>query len=303
MKWTRSVLASAAALIAVGAAHGQVVEKKTLTLEAARQITATAIGEARRLGAPGGVIAVVDDGGHLVALERLDGTFAAGATISIGKARTAALFKKPTRAFEEIIRQGRTAMIALPDFTPLQGGVPIVVGEDVIGAIGVSGAASAAQDEEIAMAGAAAARTLKPRAAGMTPSSAVTYIDRAVVTTGFQKGAVLVSTGNYMIHASHREQDGVAEIHTLDTDLVYVLEGSATRVTGGQTRSSTSRPTRGQPSLAPRGATPMRRCAKSGSSRSARPRTRSALGRSPTVPTTSSRTPKRPISTTRAGAS
>lgn len=235
MKWTRSVLASAAALIAVGAAHGQVVEKKTLTLEAARQITATAIGEARRLGAPGGVIAVVDDGGHLVALERLDGTFAAGATISIGKARTAALFKKPTRAFEEIIRQGRTAMIALPDFTPLQGGVPIVVGEDVIGAIGVSGAASAAQDEEIAMAGAAAARTLKPRAAGMTPSSAVTYIDRAVVTTGFQKGAVLVSTGNYMIHASHREQDGVAEIHTLDTDLVYVLEGSATLVTGGQT--------------------------------------------------------------------
>ena len=235
MKWTRSVLASAAALIAVGAAHGQVVEKKTLTLEAARQITATAIGEARRLGAPGGVIAVVDDGGHLVALERLDGTFAAGATISIGKARTAALFKKPTRAFEEIIRQGRTAMIALPDFTPLQGGVPIVVGEDLIGAIGVSGAASAAQDEEIAMAGAAAARTLKPRAAGMTPSSAVTYIDRAVVTTGFQKGAVLVSTGNYMIHASHREQDGVAEIHTLDTDLVYVLEGSATLVTGGQT--------------------------------------------------------------------
>src|SRR5207253_449594 len=66
-------------------------------------------------------IAVVDDGGNLMYLERLDNTFAAGARISIGKARTAALFKKPTAAFEEIIRNGRTPMIALEDFTPLQG--------------------------------------------------------------------------------------------------------------------------------------------------------------------------------------
>ena len=74
-----------------GAGQAQVVEKKALTLEGARQIIATAIGEARRLKAPGGIIAVVDDGGNLMALERLDGTFAAGANISIGKARTAAI--------------------------------------------------------------------------------------------------------------------------------------------------------------------------------------------------------------------
>ena len=102
------------------------------------------------------MIAVVDDGGNLMALERLDGTFAAGANISIGKARTAALFKKPTAFFEDIIRKGRTPMVALNDFTPLQGGVPIVVGDQVVGAVGVSGAASAQQDEEMAMAGAAA---------------------------------------------------------------------------------------------------------------------------------------------------
>lgn len=223
----------AAALIGAATAHAQVVDRKALTLEAARQITSTAIGEARRLGAPGAAIAVVDDGGNLVALERLDGTFAAGATISVGKARTAALFKKPTKAFEEIIRQGRTAMVALSDFTPLQGGVPIFAGEQVIGAIGVSGAATAQQDEEIAVAGAAVARTFKTGLAGAALSRTVTHIDHAMVQRGFEKGTVLVNTGNYMIHASHREHDGVAEIHTLDADLVYVLDGSATLITGG----------------------------------------------------------------------
>jgi glc operon protein GlcG len=224
-----------AAVVAGSAApgHAQVVEKKALTLEGARQIIGSARGEARRIKAPGGVIAVVDDGGNLIALERLDGTFAAGAQISIGKARTAALFKRPTKAFEDIIKNGRTAMVALADFTPLQGGIPIMVGEEVVGGIGVSGAASAQQDEELALAGAAAARTLKPGLAGATTSRKVTFIDQQMVTTGFEKGTVLASMGNYMIHASHREMDGIAEIHTLDTDLIYMLEGSATFVTGG----------------------------------------------------------------------
>ena len=87
-----------------------------------------------------------------------DGTFAAGARISIGKARTAALFKKPTSVFEDIIKNGRTAMVALEDFTPLQGGVPIEVDGKVVGAIGVSGAASQQRDEEVAKAGAAAVK-------------------------------------------------------------------------------------------------------------------------------------------------
>ena len=91
-----------------------------------------------------------------MALERLDGTFAAGANISIGKARTAVLFKRPTKAFEDTIKNGRTAMVALPDafFTPLQGGIPIVIDGQIVGGVGVSGAASAQQDEELAIAGA-----------------------------------------------------------------------------------------------------------------------------------------------------
>jgi glc operon protein GlcG len=86
----------------------------------------------------------------------LDNTFAAGALISIGKARTAASFKKPTHAFEDIINKGRTAMTTLNDFTPLQGRVAIIVDGQIVGAVAVSGAASAQQDEELAMAGAGA---------------------------------------------------------------------------------------------------------------------------------------------------
>lgn len=131
------------------------VEKKVLTLEGARLVLEAAKAEAGVDG-KGGVIAVVDDGGNLIALERLDGTFAAGAQVSIGKARTAALFRRPTAVFEKVIHDGRVAMTALQDFTPLQGGVPITVDGQVVGAIGVSGAASQLRDEEIALAGAAA---------------------------------------------------------------------------------------------------------------------------------------------------
>lgn len=101
-------------------------------------------------------VAIVDEGGNLLYLARPETSFAAGANVSIGKARTSAIFKKPTAFFEETINQGRFTMTALPDFTPLQGGVPIVHDGQVIGAIGVSGAKSAQQDEEVAKAGAAA---------------------------------------------------------------------------------------------------------------------------------------------------
>ena len=154
------------ALAGSAVAQAQTVDKKSLTLEGAKAAIAASVAEARRLNAPGGVIAVVDDGGNLMALERLDGTFAAGANISVGKARTAALFKKETKAFEDIIAKGRTAMVALPDalFTPLQGGVPLRVDGQIVGGIGVSGAASAQQDEELAIAGAKSLATVKTSA-------------------------------------------------------------------------------------------------------------------------------------------
>ena len=145
-------------------ADAQTIEKKGMTLEAAKRVIAASVAEARSKNAPGGAIAVVDEGGNLVAVERLDNTFAAAASISIGKARTAALFKRPTKAFEDIINKGRTAMTTLNDFTPLQGGVPLVVDGQIIGAVGVSGAASAQQDAELAIAGANALATSSARA-------------------------------------------------------------------------------------------------------------------------------------------
>src|ERR1700750_1616507 len=145
-----------ALMVMVLTSHAQIVEKKSLTLEGANKAIAAAIDYAKKNNAPGGVIAVVDDGGNLMALERLDGTFAMGATISIGKARTAVLFKKPTRFFEELINKGRTAMTAVDGFTPLIGGIPIVVDNQVVGGIGVSGAASADQDEQLDLARASA---------------------------------------------------------------------------------------------------------------------------------------------------
>jgi uncharacterized protein GlcG (DUF336 family)/mannose-6-phosphate isomerase-like protein (cupin superfamily) len=219
--------------------QAQLVEKKSLNIDGAMKAIAAAVDYARKNNAPGGVIAVVDDGGNLMALERLDGTFAMGATISIGKARTAVLFKKPTRFFEELINKGRTAMTAVDGFTPLIGGIPIVVDNQVVGGIGVSGAASANQDEELAIAGATAlmkgaAKLEMPQTSNESSALPATFVESKDVSAAFAKGMPLLETPGYKVHASRRVEPGQAEIHTLDTDVIYVVDGSATLVTGGK---------------------------------------------------------------------
>lgn len=146
----------AGALLAL--AQENVATKPKLTLAGAKQAGEAAMKFAKENGA-GPSIAIVDDGGYLLYFARSEESFAAGANVSVGKARTAAIFKKPTKDFEDAINKGRFTMTALSDFTPLQGGIPIVHDGQVIGAIGVSGAKSAAQDEEVAKAGAAALET------------------------------------------------------------------------------------------------------------------------------------------------
>src|SRR5436189_413870 len=190
-------------------AKAQTTEKKSLTIDGAKKVIAAAVAYAKKNNAPGGVIAVVDDGGNLMALERLDGTFAAGATISIGKARTAVLFKRPTKVFEDIIKNGRTAMVALPDnlFTPLQGGIPIIIDGQIVGGVGVSGAASAQQDEELAIAGANVfSGDAKTSDAMQMTKAPVLFFGKDQVATSFSKGAVLLdgTARNYMVHTSRR---------------------------------------------------------------------------------------------------
>ena len=115
---------------------------------------------------------------------------------------------------EDIINKGRTAMTALPDFMPLQGGVPIEIDGTIVGGIGVSGASSAQQDEEIAIAGANAAKDLK--AAPVAAASDISYFDKDQVSAAFAKGSVLFDGGgtNYMVHASRRETPGQVEVHS-----------------------------------------------------------------------------------------
>ena len=229
---TRLMPVALALLAAAHPAAAQVTATRDLTLEGARQVLAAAVAHAKSVNAPGSAIAVVDRGGYVLALERLDGTFPAGSDISIGKARTAVRFQRPTRVFEEIIRNGRTPMLALNElvgFTPLMGGVPIEQDGIIVGAVGVSGAASAQQDEEVALVGAAAATSFGARAA----KAPVTQIDGATVGAAFAKGVPLLEVEGYKIHASRRDGPGIAEVHDWETDVVYVLDGSATVVTGG----------------------------------------------------------------------
>jgi glc operon protein GlcG len=178
----------------------------------------------------GGSIAVVDAGGHLLVLNRLDGTFPAAAAVSIEKARTAATFQKPTRDFENAIKNGRHALLGVGVMTPLQGGVPLTINNVVVGAIGVSGAHSAQEDDDIAQ---AAVTAFTEPAALPTASRPAVYLPADRVSAAFLKGMPLLETMGYKIHASRREAQGQAEVHTRDTDIIYVLDGSVTFVTGG----------------------------------------------------------------------
>jgi glc operon protein GlcG len=139
----------ALSLALVSVTSGQTIDKKVLSLQAAETA-------AREKGV-GVVIAVVDDGGHLILLHRLDDAQVASVNVGIGKARTAAIYRRPSKDFEDQIRAGRVAALALSDSTPLQGGVPIRVDGKVVGAVGVSGDTPQV-DEAIAIAGASALR-------------------------------------------------------------------------------------------------------------------------------------------------
>ena len=130
--------------------------KKVLTLTAAKKIAATAALKAAELNV-GGAIAVVDDSGSLIYLERLENTMPAAAQIAIGKASTAAAFQRPTFKIENLIQEQRLSMLVLGGIThtpyvPLMGAYPIVVDNEIVGAVAVAGAKTGENDEIIALA-------------------------------------------------------------------------------------------------------------------------------------------------------
>jgi uncharacterized protein GlcG (DUF336 family)/mannose-6-phosphate isomerase-like protein (cupin superfamily) len=201
--------------------RAQVMNKKSLTEEGAQRVLHAAILAAKK-AKTSGVIAVVDDGGNLMAFERLDGAAAGGATTAIDKARAAALSARPAKTREDA--NGAPPADALEDITS-KGGLPISVDGEIVGAIGVSGALSLQQDDELARAGAVALSS------GPAP---VSFFSKDEVQAAFAKGLVLFNASDkYEIHASRREKPGIAETHGRDADIIYVLQGEATLVTGG----------------------------------------------------------------------
>lgn len=133
-------------------ALGQLATKKAMTLELAKKIAAAAEAEARKNNWTV-VVTVVDDGANLVYLERMDNTQIGSIEVSIQKARTAISFKRPTKAFDDMVTGGRNAILSLPGAVPIEGGLPLIVDGQFVGAIGVSGATSQ-QDGVVAKAGA-----------------------------------------------------------------------------------------------------------------------------------------------------
>ena len=191
-----------------------------LTFEGARAAAEAVSAIANKRGvAP--VVAVVDAGGDLVYLWRPDRAQVASVGVATDKARTAAIYRRPSKDFEDQASNGRPSALHLARAVPLQGGVPIVWNAEVIGAVGVSGASSADEDQELAVVGAAAAFD------GAARRNAARFMF-ADETGLFHEGL------GWKLDAGRRDAPGEVEYHEHTTDLMYVVEGEATVVAGGQ---------------------------------------------------------------------
>ncbi len=214
--------------IAGAQAQFSTAEVPALTYEGARKVAEAAGAVAEERGvAP--VVAVVDAGGDLIYLLRPDAAQVASANVSVDKARTAAIYRRPSKDFEDQASNGRPSALHLARAVPLQGGMPIVHDGEVVGGIGVSGASSADEDQELAMIG---SQALEQRRDGSTNGAA--FFSGDVVKAKFETGGLLLDAKGYKIDAGRREAPGEVEYHEHVVDVMHVLEGSAKVVTGGR---------------------------------------------------------------------
>lgn len=214
--------------LAGAAAEISTASVPALTYEGARAAAEAANAVAADRGVEP-VIAVVDAGGDLVYLLRPDGAQVASANVSVDKARTAAIYRRPSKDFEEQASNGRPSALHLARAVPLQGGMPILHDSEVAGAIGVSGASSADEDNELAVIGAQA--LARPQNGS---SNGAAYFRADDVLAKFETGGLLLDTSGYKIDAGRREAPGEVEYHEHSVDVMHVLDGAATVITGGE---------------------------------------------------------------------
>ena len=199
-----------------------------LSLAMAQQ-AADAAGAAATARAASPVVAVTDAGGELVYLWRPDRAQVASVGVATDKARTAALFRRPSKDFEDQAAGGRPSALHLAGAVPLQGGIPLIVDGHVVGAIGVSGASSADEDSELAQIGA--------MAMGQSTDGSSTearYVAATELADLFRTGGIFARGGRYAVDAGRRDRPGEVEWHEHVTDVMHVVEGEATVVTGGE---------------------------------------------------------------------
>jgi glc operon protein GlcG len=217
--------------IAGAAADFSVSEVPALTYEGAR-LAADAAGAAAAERGVAPVISAVDSGGALMYLVRPDSAQVASVEVTTDKARTAAIYRRPSKDFEDQASGGRPSALHLARAVPLQGGVPIEHDGEVIGAIGVSGATDADEDRELAEIGAhALAAATSARAIGT--ANGAEHFPAAAVEERFRSGGLLLDNPGYKIDAGRREAPGEVEYHEHAVDVMHVVRGSATVVTGG----------------------------------------------------------------------
>lgn len=216
--------------IAGAAAEFSTTEEGVLTFEGARIAGEAVAAECARRGvAP--VAAVVDTNGELIYLYRPDKAQVASVGVATDKARTAAIYRRPSKDFEDQASGGRPAALHLAGAVPLQGGMPITIDGVVVGAVGVSGASSADEDQELSVVGQLAGQ----QAAGGLVAKEAVFFPRQVVREKFETGGLLVDTAGYQVDAGRRTAPGEVELHDHVVDIMHVVEGEATVVAGDAT--------------------------------------------------------------------
>jgi uncharacterized protein GlcG (DUF336 family)/mannose-6-phosphate isomerase-like protein (cupin superfamily) len=204
-----------------------------LTYDGARRAADAVAAECERRGvAP--VCAVVDAGGELLYLWRPDAAQVASVAVATDKARTAAIYRRPSKDFEDQAAGGRPSALHLARAVPLQGGIPIVHDDEVVGAVGVSGASSADEDQELAVLGAQALAALGTQTVGGANGNGAAFFPGDAVRARFATGGLLLDAGAYKLDAGRREAPGEVEYHAHTVDVMHIVEGTATVVTGGE---------------------------------------------------------------------